>query len=128
MTSLYAQNNAERVRLLGAKCDSIGKALADMRYNFIENVCAECVTRAKESKEHRRSVQPIRISFGIFSVQIAVQHKTHSPYQFRFLKRICNRFICFAEITVIIAPYSAIQAIEQIGAIAIIAGKLCRLR
>lgn len=32
-------------------------ALADMRYNFIETVCNDCVTKAKESKEHRRSVQ-----------------------------------------------------------------------
>ncbi len=32
-------------------------ALADMRYNFIEQVCKECVVKAKESKEHRRSVQ-----------------------------------------------------------------------
>ncbi len=31
-------------------------ALADMRYSFIESVCAQCVTRAKESKEHARSV------------------------------------------------------------------------
>ena len=32
-------------------------ALADMRYNFIEKVCSGCVTKASESKEHRRSVQ-----------------------------------------------------------------------
>lgn len=32
-------------------------ALADMRYNFIESVCAKCVVKAKESKEHRRSMQ-----------------------------------------------------------------------
>ncbi len=32
-------------------------ALADMRYNFIENVCAACVIRARESKEHKRSIQ-----------------------------------------------------------------------
>ena len=32
-------------------------ALADMRYNFIEMVCKDCVVRAQESKEHRRSVQ-----------------------------------------------------------------------
>lgn len=32
-------------------------ALADMRYNFIEEVCRNCVVRAQESKEHRRSVQ-----------------------------------------------------------------------
>ena len=32
-------------------------ALADMRYNFIESVCADCVVKAKESKEHRRSMQ-----------------------------------------------------------------------
>lgn len=32
-------------------------ALADMRYNFIEMVCNACVVKAKESKEHRRSVE-----------------------------------------------------------------------
>ncbi len=32
-------------------------ALADMRYNFIEEVCASCVVKAKESKEHKRSIQ-----------------------------------------------------------------------
>ncbi len=32
-------------------------ALADMRYNFIESVCKDCVVRSQESKEHRRSVQ-----------------------------------------------------------------------
>lgn len=32
-------------------------ALADMRYNFIETVCASCVKKASESKEHRRSVE-----------------------------------------------------------------------
>lgn len=32
-------------------------ALADMRYRFIEAVCAECVVKAKESKEHRRSMR-----------------------------------------------------------------------
>ena len=31
--------------------------LADMRYNFIESVCKDCVVKAQESKEHRRSVQ-----------------------------------------------------------------------
>lgn len=32
-------------------------ALADMRYNFIGSVCAQCVVKARESKEHRRSVK-----------------------------------------------------------------------
>lgn len=32
-------------------------ALADMRYNFIEAVCRDCVVKAKESREHRRSMQ-----------------------------------------------------------------------
>lgn len=32
-------------------------ALADMRYNFIEQVCNTCVVKSKESKEHRRSVE-----------------------------------------------------------------------
>ena len=32
-------------------------ALADMRYNFIERVCAAAVQKAQESREHRRSVR-----------------------------------------------------------------------
>lgn len=32
-------------------------ALADMRYNFIEQVCARCVVRSHESREHRRSMR-----------------------------------------------------------------------
>lgn len=32
-------------------------ALADMRYQFIENLCAVCVVKAKESREYRRSVR-----------------------------------------------------------------------
>lgn len=32
-------------------------ALADMRYTFIESICADCVVKASESKEHHRSVQ-----------------------------------------------------------------------
>ena len=31
-------------------------ALADMRYTFIEEICNECVVKAKESREYRRSV------------------------------------------------------------------------
>ena len=36
-------------------------ALADMRYNFIEGVCETCVTKASESREHRRSVKIDRV-------------------------------------------------------------------
>lgn len=43
------------------RCLDRNAALADMRYNFIENVCRECLVRAQESKEHRRSVQIDRI-------------------------------------------------------------------
>ena len=32
-------------------------ALADMRYQFIEEVCGECVVKPKESREYRRSVR-----------------------------------------------------------------------
>ncbi|MDE6738906.1 MAG: ferrous iron transport protein B, partial [Lachnospiraceae bacterium] len=32
-------------------------ALADMRYEFIERVCAQAVIKCKESREHRRSVR-----------------------------------------------------------------------
>jgi len=32
-------------------------ALADMRYQFIEEVCGECVHKARESREYRRSVK-----------------------------------------------------------------------
>lgn len=36
-------------------------ALADMRYNFIEGVCAGCLVKARESREHRRSVRIDRV-------------------------------------------------------------------
>lgn len=32
-------------------------ALADMRYNFIEQVCSGCVVKANESREHLRSIR-----------------------------------------------------------------------
>lgn len=32
-------------------------ALADVRYNFIEDLCAQCLVKAHESKEHQRSMQ-----------------------------------------------------------------------
>ena len=32
-------------------------ALVDMRYQFIESICGECVVKAKESHEYRRSVK-----------------------------------------------------------------------
>lgn len=36
-------------------------ALAEMRYNFIESVCDKCVVKARESKEHARSMQIDRL-------------------------------------------------------------------
>ena len=39
-------------------------AIADMRYAFIEKVCAECVTKPVESKEHLRSVKIDRVLTG----------------------------------------------------------------
>ena len=48
-------------------------ALADMRYNFIEKVCASCVTKAKESKEHRRSVAIDRVlTSRIFAIPLFI--------------------------------------------------------
>ncbi|MDD5864722.1 MAG: ferrous iron transport protein B [Firmicutes bacterium] len=48
-------------------------ALADMRYNFIEKVCAECVVKAKESKEHRRSMQIDKVlTHRIFAIPLFV--------------------------------------------------------
>ena len=48
-------------------------ALADMRYNFIEKVCAECVVKAHESKEHRRSMQIDKVlTHRIFAIPLFV--------------------------------------------------------
>ncbi len=48
-------------------------ALADMRYNFIEKVCASCVTKAQESKEHRRSVAIDRVlTHRIFAIPLFI--------------------------------------------------------
>ena len=48
-------------------------ALADMRYNFIEKVCASCVTKAQESKEHRRSIAIDRVlTHRIFAIPVFI--------------------------------------------------------
>lgn len=48
-------------------------ALADMRYNFIESVCCQCVVKARESKEHRRSVEIDKVlTHRIFAIPVFV--------------------------------------------------------
>ena len=48
-------------------------ALADMRYNFIEKVCDECVVKAKESKEHRRSMQIDKVlTHRVFAIPLFI--------------------------------------------------------
>ena len=48
-------------------------ALADMRYNFIEKVCSQCVVKAKESKEHRRSMQIDKVlTHRIFAIPLFI--------------------------------------------------------
>ena len=42
-------------------------ALADMRFSFIEGVCAECVVKPRESREHARSVAADRILTGKYT-------------------------------------------------------------
>ena len=42
-------------------------ALADMRFSFIEGVCAECVVKPRESREHARSVAADRILTGRYT-------------------------------------------------------------
>ena len=49
-------------------------ALADMRYNFIEKVCGECVVKAKESREHRRSMQIDKVlTHRIFAIPLFIK-------------------------------------------------------
>ncbi len=48
-------------------------ALADMRYNFIEDVCHTCLKKAKESKEHSRSMAIDRVlTHRIFAIPLFV--------------------------------------------------------
>ena len=48
-------------------------ALADMRYNFIEKVCGECAVKAKESREHRRSMQIDKVlTHRIFAIPLFI--------------------------------------------------------
>ena len=42
-------------------------ALADMRFSFIEGVCAECVVKPRESREHARSVAADRVLTGRYT-------------------------------------------------------------
>ena len=54
----------EMERELGTDRDA---ALADMRYDFIERLCADTVVRMGESKEHRRSVRIDRVLTGKYT-------------------------------------------------------------
>ena len=48
-------------------------ALADMRYNFIESVCDTCLKKAKESKEHSRSMAIDRVlTHRVFAIPLFV--------------------------------------------------------
>ena len=50
-------------------------ALADMRFSFIEGVCAECVVKPHESREHARSVAADRILTGKYTaIPVFVGH------------------------------------------------------
>ena len=42
-------------------------ALADMRFSFIEGVCAECVVKPRENREHARSVAADRVLTGKYT-------------------------------------------------------------
>ncbi len=42
-------------------------AIADMRFNFIENVCRDCVKKPRESREHKRSEKLDRILTGKYT-------------------------------------------------------------
>ena len=42
-------------------------AMADMRYNFIEKVCAHCVVKCHESREHLRSVRMDKLLTGKYT-------------------------------------------------------------
>ena len=42
-------------------------AIADMRYNFIEKVCAQTVVKCHESKEHKRSVNIDKVLTGKYT-------------------------------------------------------------
>ncbi|MBR7186973.1 MAG: ferrous iron transport protein B, partial [Clostridia bacterium] len=42
-------------------------AIADMRFRFIENVCSQCVTRPRESREHLRSQRIDRVLTGRYT-------------------------------------------------------------
>ena len=42
-------------------------AMADMRFSYIEKVCARCVTKPRETKEHRRSERIDRLLTGRYT-------------------------------------------------------------
>lgn len=48
-------------------------ALADVRYNFIESVCARCLVKAHESREHARSMKIDKVlTHKIFAIPLFV--------------------------------------------------------
>ena len=72
-------------------------------------------------------MQSIGVAVGVFSVQVAVEYQTDTIYLLRRIKGISNCLVCLAEIAVVIAPNTAIQTVQQSGAITVIAGKGCLL-
>ena len=63
-TDMIRRDVAEMERELGTDREA---ALADMRYTFIEKLCAGTVVKPKESKEHRRSVRIDRVLTGKYT-------------------------------------------------------------
>jgi len=80
-------------------------AIVDMRYSFIEDTCAACVVKAKESREYRRSVtldtvlthkflaMPVflAIMFGVFWLTFGVIGNPLSELLMRGMDALSNR-------------------------------------
>jgi len=73
-------------------------------------------------------VQAIRVSVGVFPIQIAVKDQANTLYMRRTVKGIGDRLVCLPEIAVVVAPYAAVDPVQKSGTIPVLAGKDGALR
>ena len=77
---------------------------------------------APREKEHRGSIEPIRIALHKLPVEITVQHQAEAFHLNQFIKRIDDRLVRLAKVPVIASPNASVQSIQKRGAVAILAG------
>ena len=88
------------------------------------------VIMACRHKEDHRGVQTVGVAVGILAVKVAVEYEAHARDVCGLVEGVCDRLVGLAVVAVVIAPDSAVDAVQERGAIAVVCGEgrlLCKL-